>query len=742
MRPEQDEGMGLGEALIAAIPHLEEKRNQTRARLLEILREADRPDLVAQAALTYQRQDPEAFRESENERQPSHLEYLALQAAGIGLAAGIRVDTAPPDLAGQTGEAMHLVQEIFALSQMLLPLRSAKEIRAVKDKPSVMDEFQVGARLHSMSVRGSGYTEHLDRVAFGCFDPIEDDCRRVLGFTAREAMQLYEAIEPLWSFRIRKKAEESQEIVRDLPKFIKRIRRKGYKVPDGSPIAMLASLPPTQAKKAIAGMHFTAMFSDSFATASLAPEELADATGIDTETVAAFVQAFTFDESDYDEAYHAYPFGSQPPTLTPIYAVGDRYLMPAAGTFREALRPRMEDMLRADEDAWCQYLNVRSRFVEDESTKILSQMLPGRRSWTRLAWRSDTTQGELDGLVACDDVAFRLQAKSGRISESARRGSQERILRDLKEQIGEAFEQHQALAQTLAEGSCESIGIEQQACAALRLPVQIEVIVTLDQINPWSSEHHKMRDALALDAGRSMPWTISLMDLMVVGDLVQGAQFFDFLLRRFKLEKYEKVIAHDEIDWLGHYIISGLYFDHLFASDEPPETIRLETHTEDIDTWYFSRSGTIEREIPKPIQPLPPHLQNLIERLQAARPVHWLIGSVCLLMGNSDYREKLSDTYVRLASNPLQQAADTTQALAGLCGLTLLVDHNEPIERLGLKAYGYAMTKMEEHGVSIWVVIMEGLGRELRVQIIPKGDIGVLAERLQTPSSERTNAER
>ena len=731
--------MSLGEALIEAIPDMEERRTQTRARLLEILRKADRPDLVAQAALTYQINNPETFKESENERQPSHLEYMALQSAGIGLAAGIRVDMTPAELTSQTGEAMHLVQEIFAMSQVLLPIRSAKEIRKEKEQPSVLDEFQVGARLHSMSVRGSGYVEHLDRVAFGCLAPIEDDCRRLLGFTAREAIQLYDAIESLWNSRVQEKAEEAYEMVRGLPKLTKRMRRKGNKAPDGSPLEMLASLPPTRAKETMAGMQFTAMFSDSFATASVSPQELADATSLAPETAAAFLQAFTFDESDYDEDYHAYPYGSQPPTSTPIYAVGDRYLMPAPGTFREALRPRMEDLLKADEDAWERYLGIRSRFVEDESTRILLGMLPGSRSWTRLAWRSGTTQGELDGLVACDDVAFRLQAKSGRLSESARRGSQERILKELRDQIGEAFEQHQGLAQALTEGSCENLGIEPRACVALTLPVQVEVIVTLDQINPWSPEHHKIRDALSLDASRPMPWVISLMDLMVVGDLVQGTEFLDFLFRRFKLEAYESISAHDEIDWLGHYIISGLYFDHHFTSDEPPATITLETHTEDIDTWYLSRSGTIERDIPKPRQPLPPNIRNLIDRLQAQRPRHWLMGSVCLLIGNEENRDKLDDTYVRLSASAGRREADTTLAFEGLCGITLAVDHTEPVERMGLTVHRYAKDKMGTHDYSIWVVVMEGLGRKLKVQIIPKGEIGVLAGRLITPSSQRSS---
>ena len=484
-------------------------------------------------------------------------------------------------------------------------------------------------------------------------------------------------------------------------------------------------------------MHFTATFSDAFATASVSPQELADSTGISQATVAAFLRSFTFDESDYREEYHAYPYGSQPSTLTPFHEVDGRYLIAALGTFREALRPRMEDLLKADQYAWERYRDIRSRFVETESTRILSHVLPGSRSWTRVAWRSATTQGELDGLVACDDVALRIQAKSGRISESARRGSQERIMKDLKEQVGEAFEQHRTLSQVLAENNCESLGIDQPVCAALTLPVQIEVIVTLDQINPWSPEHHKMRNALSLDTTRPMPWMISLMDLMVVGDLVSSAEFLDFLFRRFQLETFEKIMAHDEIDWLGLYISDGLHFDPYFSSGEPPDLLALGSYTEDIDRWYFSRSGTIESEVPKPRQPLPPNLRNLIDRLQDERPPHWLMGSVCLLIGGDDGREQLDGTYVRLASKPGRREADTTLAFEGLCGITLAVDHSQPVEQMGLRGYRYARDKMDEHGYFLWVVIMEGLGRELRVQIIPRTDIGVLAERLQIPSSKR-----
>ena len=58
-----------------------------------------------------------------------------------------------------------------------------------------------------------------------------------------------------------------------------------------------------------------------------------------------------------------------------------------------------------------------------------------------------------------------------------------------------------------------------------------------------------------------MPWVLSLTDLMAVTDLLQGAELVHYLLRRQRIERDGRIEAHDELDWVGHYLKEGLYFD-------------------------------------------------------------------------------------------------------------------------------------------------------------------------------------
>ena len=98
------------------------RRTSNRSQLLGILTETDRASLLSQAAITYLAQNPDSFRESENDRIPAHIEYLALQAAGVGLISdSSRID--PEILAEQTDAAIDHVRVIFKDSIALMSLR-------------------------------------------------------------------------------------------------------------------------------------------------------------------------------------------------------------------------------------------------------------------------------------------------------------------------------------------------------------------------------------------------------------------------------------------------------------------------------------------------------------------------------------------------------------------------------------------------------------------------------------------
>ena len=71
--------------------------------------------------------------------------------------------------------------------------------------------------------------------------------------------------------------------------------------------------------------------------------------------------------------------------------------------------------------------------------------------------------------------------------------------KDLDDLIGTAAEQHRRLATTLDSLEPEALGLEPDICRALKLPLQIELIVTLDAVSVWATEIHKLKSIAVVD---------------------------------------------------------------------------------------------------------------------------------------------------------------------------------------------------------------------------------------------------
>ena len=730
------------------IKDAETRREKNRASLVELLKQTDRVALVAQASLSYQSQDRDTPA-SENDRLHVHIEYLALQAAGVGFASASPRPVDHAALANDTNSAIELVRAIFDDSADLLDLRSMHGAPPVDVTEAITQDYQHRTRLHSLAVRDRTYPEHHERIIHGCFDTLNAECRSLLGFVARDATRLSRAVFDLLTFRLQPRFTKQRDDRQTLLQDVKRARRKG---PSGDEcVDRLAKLPPKQARQVVADRLHGETFGEARSDACFTPADLGEAAGVDEPAARAFLDAFSFDESDFDDELHRFPFGGQPFSSTPVVKVGaDLYFLPVSFTgLLASVRPRMEHLLSRHHAVHSRYLDLRGRFVEEESTRILKKMLPGAASWTGIGWRGSETEGELDGLVACDDLALRIQAKSGRVDGSTRRGAPDRMKSDLKKLIGAASEQHRCLAEALESAAGAALGFEPQVCQALKLPLQIDVTVTLDDVSVWSTETHKLKHVEVVDADRRVPWVVSLSDLMVIGDLLQGAHFVDYLLHRLGLEEHGRVSAYEELDWVGYYLHGGLFFDSNLPGDDAVQGIHaiqgfqgvhviqgfhIPLCTDEIDAWYYSRLGRSFRVVPKPCQDIPPHLKDLLDRLQLEQPRHWLLGSVCLLLGPAACRTTLNDTFVRLASCPNgHKRTATSVGIGDVCGVTIWADHLRHTQEIASSVPTLVKPKMSEESIENWVAITEGFGRELAVVTVPSNALGRVAERVMSP---------
>lgn len=723
----EDEHAELRDAFIESAEEMRSLQLERRSRILEIFREVDPLDLLARASLTYLHIDPDTFKEWESDRSPAHVEYLALQSLAVG---EVERESVHATKAMQlTMEAIHLSREMFSTASMLYVVEAAKAKRAAPDDPTI--EYIFETRLESLGVRGASYDEHLDRALHGCFDAFEGECRRLLGFTLADALAVIEAWPSVINERVSPLWDQSAEGRVRLLATLKRDRRRGRS--DVFPEWIL-KLKPSDAKAHVGMVLVAATFANAKALCGVRPADLADAAGVDADAAAAFLKAFSCPSSAFDERHHAFPGGAHPLTERPIIDDGDVYILPAPTGLRSALRPVIEDLLRSHKKVWDRYVDARGTFVEREAASLLASALPGSRSWTGIKWKSSDDESDLDGLVVADDLTLRLQCKAGRLSAPARRGAPERMRRDIGELIERGARQHQALRRALDKEGAHAIGFSAQQQTALERGYQFDVIVCLDDVTVWATEAHQLRKLGVLTKDAPVPWVLSLTDLMAIVDLLEGSQLAHYLMRRQRLERDGRIEAHDELDWVGHYISEGLYFDDYFEGDTPPDVFRLLSYTEPIDSWYFTRAGVRTVPAPKPEQPMPKRFAALLRRLADEQPRHWLTASLALLDHDDGGRTEWDD-FIEHATRVIPDRGWSNASLVfdGSLGVTVYIDLRSDQATLRRRVAKYAIEKAEALGQPNWVTIGEGADGGLFVELVERDQQRRLADVFQEP---------
>ncbi|SOC46589.1 hypothetical protein SAMN05660748_0327 [Blastococcus aggregatus] len=697
---------------VARIPALRAQQEQRLARLREVLVQAGPADCLALASLTYLHKDPDTYRESEDDRSAAHIEFLAVQVLPLldqPTPTPTPTEPASEGLLLVVGEALHLVRQLFEDTKELLVLRSVEAARR-QGASSEFEMYRLQAMSQALSVRGTAFTEHTRFTLDGLFTPFDTDCRRILGFTANEAWSLLNAIPAVIEPRLRPRLNAATDRYRDAERDLNRLRRKR-----GLPPA-LAALTPTQQKAWLRETVFSEAYRQPVSLALLTAEALADAAGVSVQACAAWLDLFHCPPSEYVERFHHAPTGGHPLTRLPLLRLDTGYLAPVPSALAEALRPRMEDAIRdRDQALWNRYEAHRGRWVEETATQRLQAALPGSLRWVGIPWSGSADSSDVDGLVHCDDLTLRIQAKAGRISAPARRGAPS-MVEDVTAVVSDAMHQHSRLSDALADETPAQLGFGAAQDAALSARLQIEVVVSLDDITVWSTETHKLRHLVAVPTVDQVPWVLSLADLMATTDLLSGTQLVHFLTRRQRLEREGRIEAHDELDWVGNYIFDGLFFDSFFEGSEPADVVRLNSYTEAIDSWYFSREGLTSHEIPKPTQPMPVELGALIARLEVDRPPHWLTAGVMLLNGNDESRQQVARSLTHTSARAREVGWSNASQALGPYGITLWVDHRYAGRTLSQLLTAYADQKIAELDRPNWLVI--GLGADGRLTVV------------------------
>jgi hypothetical protein len=516
---------------------------------------------------------------------------------------------------------------------------STDHLRREVASPTPLEEAVFRARLHHLFVRLPAYAAHRKEQLEALFGPFSAELRAAIGFDIESALDLIEAAGQLVERMLNERIERARRIVDRLSPVLS--GRAAEEELDDEERRMLAAIRARGAEDPVGELESTTtawLFFGVELAFTLSPSLLADEAGCDEETARSFLKHFSL-TMPQPQIGDGLPSVYEPLQQAPLIDLGnDTWFCPLTGHLWEAVRPSFEALIAADTRLWGRYERHRSQFVETRALELLAQVSPHSATHHGLTYEFDDGEGvrryELDGLVVVDRVGIVLEAKAGTLRPAARRGAAGSLVDDLEALIGEA--QHQAARAARFIRSQSTVTFESSAgdvtVSGDALDRLILVTVSLDELLVFTTHVASIKDLVDLPAD-VRAWAVSLSDLRVITELVEGmGQLIHYLDRRLALEELD-VATQDELDWFGHYLDEGLFFD--------PSTGHLivGTYTDAIDAYYMSLAGAREEPADIPRQKMPPLLRELMVRLEQEGPEGFVEAVVMLLDGGTDERQ-------------------------------------------------------------------------------------------------------
>lgn len=298
------------------------------------------------------------------------------------------------------------------------------------------------------------------------------------------------------------------------------------------------------------------------------------------------------------------------------------------------------------------YMKRRGELLEKRGMRALVNALRPDAALVNVEYTdSEHKRFEADGLILVGNVAIVLEAKSNRITPIARSGAAGRLWLELGPIVTKAAEQAERLRKLILEGSLLHVRSASSMSAdgtiegprknwdldTTNITDVFTVALSLEDLNFIATVTAELVESGLIPPGTSAPWIVNVHDLEIAAELLaRPSELVHFLSRRRRAADKNTVLATDELDYVMHYITMGLYTDK-----DVDVTELVLSLTDDLDAWYFYKSGQRPTVASKPAQPLTVDLVDTLELLDAHRPYGWLQASLNLLEMDLPQRAQL-----------------------------------------------------------------------------------------------------
>lgn len=466
-------------------------------------------------------------------------------------------------------------QGIYSIRKLLHECSSSFPMRRYVDlDPSMSEEERhrmlvlENVRSHTQSLRNWGYPQQVKRILTDLFAPIDDAVEKETGVRLQSLIGMWFDVSILLITRVQSHLDKLGPIVG--AKSIKEAVEIYWRaVPQTSskPEDMIAFL-KKQGSSLEQTRYFLLSYSDRWLpdVYTLSFKNFFDAypTSVAEDALKNILDKWTFSFGDLAGENPEHFFLGNPIWRRPLIRLeGDSYFMPVPGMFLSFALELMEDVIRTVPNLPAKYERRRAKFLEDEIERLFASAFPSAKVYRGSLWHEPNTRKDFENdlLVLIDSYQIIVEAKSGKVSDPARRGATSRLEKEIKELIVDPSLQAKRFADYLQgnrgkhrfrtlSGTVNEV--DNNLCyETVRLNVTLDILANVQA--RWTD----LRSAGFIPEGADLGVTLSLPDLELVFELFDTAcEKIHYLARRAEFERNAHYMA-DETDLLAFYIDNG-----------------------------------------------------------------------------------------------------------------------------------------------------------------------------------------
>lgn len=348
--------------------------------------------------------------------------------------------------------------------------------------------------------------------------------------------------------------------------------------------------------------------------------------GVDRSAVERALETWSLAFGELANADPAHFYLANPVWTRPFIRRGEgRYLWPSPGTMIAFSFDMFETLIDADKALKTAYETARAKLLEAELGRLLRAAFPGAYVFTGLKWTGDDDGKtyETDAAVVIDKTLLIFEAKAGRVSATARRGADARLKREVAKLMADPAEQSSRLERQLRSRPGVHVMSANEGEARID-PLKVDTIIryniTLNILGALSSRWPDLVEAGLIAADLPYTPTMSVADLDVVIELLEGpAEVVHYLRRRAAFEQNADYVA-DEYDLVAFYLDTG--FD-IGIIEYDGTHLGIYGMSALLDEWFSRRAPG--QQPPKKPRPKRTRLwRELLRQLETRRPPGWI----------------------------------------------------------------------------------------------------------------------